>query len=1453
MQSSGLTDSLYSGYETLTSDTHSSTERMIEGVLWVRVEGVWCRAYERISDPIDTSRAPLIRSSFGLHYSTPSTAQPAPSTPPREGRLCGNLREAYASPDDEMDNGSLPSNLSTLERPAPGSSPGAPVSGPTVPSTTLQSHAAVESPDSVNTGQPSTGLAGPNVAIDGSCNAAVGATSLVSRLAPTVSFPRPDEATLEAACTSLYLDLLQAHEKDPLAPFLLLLRFLPIETIFDAVLAQCTTERQRIMVTNNILRLWHLASTDLPNDSILARPRRGAAPVSSQDTGGSLSFTCTLQVSHCFLHEHVHWQGLWRSPLTLRRRRAYLSSLPNRPPITCNQLPGPLDAGVATGCDAELLLAKVSPLLGCPSLGPSVVFLIHGGGPSSQPSADIGRSRCLWTEVTPNSLCLATAVGHCSLHGVYQSTSVYVCRSITVIPNNKWFNNTVPFMWHPLGCRLLLLRHALRYSTFRTQGPAHRPSVPAETVPKFPKDNLPTVGHCLPPSLPGVNGLSWLYETQATHLCKDIGLISLHVTARAGTKVRRTPTDMRPRTPAGEQDTFCWALTPECPGCSESELLLTVDLSITTWPCALVCDLHYGEHTAPRGYRDHSKRLDTPSRTRPWLPQTVRTRYWACYLTPRATQSGQKDARAAVADEAEEQAHLEGVAALCLPHRPPWPTGETLGLLRLHRPPRARPLLLRHEHELDRQRWIDHRQAFSSPVECTGPGTCYQGRWCSLSLPGSHILAPGPHRRGCLCRVRKCSPLLLHPRSLRLTHCTFPEAYVPTWAMLAGENETPLLRASACCMCNGVVGSGVQYWHVHCTACQDRASSSGVRNPTAQRTALTTHASSVALELVTNDTMHVINLFLGGILAPGWSPTPVARLPAFPMTIRTSITGPTVPRCRLSNVRQSFWQRCVHKLAQPRHALLSRSCCVLGSASASLVRPCAYQPLPQGSQPPLSSLSVQGVGVEVRKCRFTPRVWYGLPPLISPYGRSMDVPLVTMEANPGGANDASRRPPRSRKKADGTRRRTQGEKEARAQRPDKRARAEAAAAAKGKAKAKQQAAGRYTGTWEAMPTTPQEWQWSEQWDTTWSRWSWQQSGTLDEQEDGRSFDWIADPNVDTAQNSSSTDQDDDGTAPLLGSSTARPSRNDAVASRPWHLGRQQRDRLTSTDPADLDHSLQGLPLETRSIYKAEDAEPTLDDWAAEVQATATVDSSEDELWSEKPPGGQSDRHVEAPMPRTSVDDQSSGASSPELLAEDAARRVRDTLATLPGGIRRALGQLEPGSTPTGLHPSAHTEPSSSSGYVHEETPTQPPPTPSWVRQGEVRSRGTGKSASRPRRETVSRALTAILRHDVDGANLLRADGFLPLHALLRLPTAKRHSLTHDEIVTECSVNEKNRFQLSDDGKAIRAVQGHSIKVQPDLLMSTLTEADLPPLLLHGTAHKHYISCVYSRMFLFYFN
>ena len=770
-----------------------------------------------------------------------------------------------------------------------------------------------------------------------------------------------------------------------------------------------------------------------------------------------------------------------------------------------------------------------------------------------------------------------------------------------------------------------------------------------------------------------------------------------------------------------------------------------------------MCDLHYGEHTAPRGYRDHSKRPDTPSSTRPWLPQIARTRYWACYSTPRATQSGQKAARAAVADEAEEPAHLEGIAALCLPHRPQWPTGEMLGPLRLHRPPRARPLLplpwialpppgqgdhpprgqrrecpltrrrqglmenlqpLRQEHALGHRRQIGHRQVFSSPVECTGPGTCYQDRWCSLSPPpGSHILAPGPRRRGCLCRVRKCSQLLLHPRSLRLTHCTFPEVYVPTWALLAGENEAPLLRASACCMCHGVVGSGVQYWLVHCTACQDRASPSGVRNPTAQHTALITHASSAALEFVTPATMHVITLSLGGIPAPGWSSTPLARLSAFPKTTRTWTTGPTVLRCCLFSARQSFWQRCVHKPAQPRQALLSWPCCALGSTSAFLVRPCACQPLPQGLQPPLRSLGVQGVGVEVPEFRSTPRVWCGFPPLISPYGRSMDAPLVTMETNPGGANDASRRPPRSRKKADGTRRRTQGEKEARSQRPDKRARAAAAAAAKGKAKAKQQA-GRYSGTWEALPTTPQEWQWSEHWNTTWSSWNWRQSSTLDEQEDGQSFDWIADPNVDTAQHSSSTDHDDEGAAPLQGPSTARSSRDDAVTSRPWHLEGRHGDGRASTDPANLDHSLQGLPLETRSIFKAEDAEPALDDWAAEVQATATVVSSEDELWSETPPGRQSDRRVEALTPRRSMDDNSSGVSSPELLAEDAARRVRDTLATLPGGIRRALGQPEPGISHTGLHPPAHTGPSSSSGHVHEETSTQPPPRPAG--QGKVR-------------------------------------------------------------------------------------------------------------------------------------
>jgi putative RNA 2'-phosphotransferase len=65
--------------------------------------------------------------------------------------------------------------------------------------------------------------------------------------------------------------------------------------------------------------------------------------------------------------------------------------------------------------------------------------------------------------------------------------------------------------------------------------------------------------------------------------------------------------------------------------------------------------------------------------------------------------------------------------------------------------------------------------------------------------------------------------------------------------------------------------------------------------------------------------------------------------------------------------------------------------------------------------------------------------------------------------------------------------------------------------------------------------------------------------------------------------------------------------------------------------------------------------------------------------------------------------------------------------------------------------------------------------------------------------------------------------------------ANRHNvpLTSDSLKRIVETNDKKRFTFSEDGKRIRASQGHSIPV--DL---QLTEEIPPALLFHGTALKN---------------
>jgi putative RNA 2'-phosphotransferase len=96
---------------------------------------------------------------------------------------------------------------------------------------------------------------------------------------------------------------------------------------------------------------------------------------------------------------------------------------------------------------------------------------------------------------------------------------------------------------------------------------------------------------------------------------------------------------------------------------------------------------------------------------------------------------------------------------------------------------------------------------------------------------------------------------------------------------------------------------------------------------------------------------------------------------------------------------------------------------------------------------------------------------------------------------------------------------------------------------------------------------------------------------------------------------------------------------------------------------------------------------------------------------------------------------------------------------------------------------------------------------------------------------TGRLLARLLRHEPEMIGLsLDAAGWADLDALLRLARRAGHPLTRDMVLEEVATNDKRRFALSEDGRRIRASQGHSIEV--DLGLAPKAP---PARLWHGTA------------------
>lgn len=100
-------------------------------------------------------------------------------------------------------------------------------------------------------------------------------------------------------------------------------------------------------------------------------------------------------------------------------------------------------------------------------------------------------------------------------------------------------------------------------------------------------------------------------------------------------------------------------------------------------------------------------------------------------------------------------------------------------------------------------------------------------------------------------------------------------------------------------------------------------------------------------------------------------------------------------------------------------------------------------------------------------------------------------------------------------------------------------------------------------------------------------------------------------------------------------------------------------------------------------------------------------------------------------------------------------------------------------------------------------------------------------------ESTSRFLSLVLRHKPEAIGLiLDTEGWVELDNLVSLANAHGTPITRNIILEIVAACEKKRFALSDDGKRIRANQGHSVSVNLNL-----EPIEPPPSLFHGTTAR----------------
>ncbi|MFC8721983.1 RNA 2'-phosphotransferase [Kitasatospora sp. NPDC057198] len=98
---------------------------------------------------------------------------------------------------------------------------------------------------------------------------------------------------------------------------------------------------------------------------------------------------------------------------------------------------------------------------------------------------------------------------------------------------------------------------------------------------------------------------------------------------------------------------------------------------------------------------------------------------------------------------------------------------------------------------------------------------------------------------------------------------------------------------------------------------------------------------------------------------------------------------------------------------------------------------------------------------------------------------------------------------------------------------------------------------------------------------------------------------------------------------------------------------------------------------------------------------------------------------------------------------------------------------------------------------------------------------------------TSKTLSRILRHDPGSVGIsLDAAGWVGVNVLLAALARHGRPLSRAELDHVVATNNKRRFAYSEDGRSIRASQGHTVEVDLGLPASTP-----PDVLYHGTAER----------------